>query len=176
MDRSIRLLLRLAEREGAEREGAEREASRVRDRYGALVAALQRHEQALQSYARQAARIADLEAELIDDKIAARAEGLLQEWRLDREAIAILEAHVEGVLRPNRFGTMLEQASRALEEEIAERKLTTQAKSVLQGAYSMSEEQAHLHLRTMSRKSRRPLKEVARELVEARDSLWLNPL
>jgi hypothetical protein len=171
MDRSIRLLLRLAERGGAEQDD-----SRVRERYAALVEALRQHEQSLQNYARQAARIGELETELIDDKIASRAEGLLQEWRLDREAIAILEAHVEGVLRPNRFGTMLEQASRALEEEIAERELTTQAKSVLQSAYSMSEEQAHLHLRTMSRKSRRPLKEVARELVEARDSLWLNPL
>jgi ANTAR domain len=171
MDRSIRLLLRLAERGGAEQDD-----SRVRERYAALVEALRQHEQSLQNYARQAARIGELETELIDDKIASRAEGLLQEWRLDREAIAILEAHVEGVLRPNRFGTMLEQASRALEEEIADRKLTTQAKSVLQSAYSMSEEQAHLHLRTMSRKSRRPLKEVARELVEARDSLWLNPL
>jgi hypothetical protein len=35
---------------------------------------------------------------------------------------------------------MLEQASRALEEEIAERKPTTQVKSLLQSAYSMSKE------------------------------------
>jgi hypothetical protein len=166
MDRSIGLLLRLAEREGG---GA-------RERYSALVAALRRREQSIQSYAWQAARIGEMEAELVDDKIATRAAGLLEEWRLDRDAIALLEAHLEGVLRLGGFGTMLEQASRALEEEIAERKLTNQAKAVLQSAYSMSEEQAHLHLRTISRKSRRPLKEIARELIEARESIWLNPL
>lgn len=157
MNRSVGLLLRLAEREGGE----------VRERYSALIAILRRQEQAIQSYARQAARIGEMEAALIDGKIAARAEGLLEEWRLDRDAIAILEAHMEGVLRPSRFATMLEQASRALEEELAERELTTQAKAVLQSKYSMSEEQAHVHLRSMSRKSRRPLKEVARELVSA---------
>jgi AmiR/NasT family two-component response regulator len=71
---------------------------------------------------------------------------------------------------------MLEQRLRELEEEIAERKLTGQAKAVLQSTYNMSEEQAHLHLRTISRKSRKPLKEVAQELIDARNSLWLNPL
>jgi AmiR/NasT family two-component response regulator len=161
VNRSIRLLLRLAEREGGD----------ARERYSALIAILRRHEQAILSYAPQAARIGEMEAELIDAKIAARAEGLLEELCLDRDAIAILESHVEGVLRPSQFGTMLEQASRALEEELAERKLTAQAKAILQRKYSMSEEQAHFHLRTMSRKSRRPLKELARELVEGRSSV-----
>jgi len=161
MNRSIGLLLRLAERE----------SGGSRERYSALIAALRRHAQSIHSFTQQAARIGEMEADLIDDKVAARAAGLLEEWRLDRDAIAILEAHVEGVLRPGGLGTKLEQASRALQEEIAERKLTTQAKAVLQSAYSMSEEQAHLHLRTMSRRSRRPLKEVARELVEARHSV-----
>jgi len=70
---------------------------------------------------------------------------------------------------------MLEQRLRELEEEIAERKLTTQAKVVLQSAYGMSEEQAHLHLRTISRRSRKPLREIAREVIEEKNSLWLNP-
>jgi AmiR/NasT family two-component response regulator len=70
---------------------------------------------------------------------------------------------------------MLEQRLPELEEEIAERKLTTQAKVVLQSAYSMSEEQAHLHLRTISRRSRKPLREIAREVIEEKNSLWLNP-
>ena len=166
MNRSIALLQSLAERDG----GA------TCQRYSALIAALRRREEMIRNYSVQAARIAVLEAELIDSKIAARAGGLLEEWRLDREAIEILEAHLEGVLRPSEFSTMLEQAVKELEEEIAERKLTAQAKAVLKDAYRMSEEQAHLHLRTISRKTRRPLKEVALELIEARNSVWLHQL
>lgn len=161
MNRSIGLLQRLAERDSDE----------VRDRYSALITIMRGRKEAIQSYAAEAARIGEMEAELIDSKISARAEGLLTEWRLDREAIAILEAHLEGVLRPSEFSTTLERAAKELVEEIAERKLTTQAKAVLQSEYRMSEEQAHLHLRAISRKSRRPLKEVARELIDGRNSL-----
>jgi AmiR/NasT family two-component response regulator len=59
-----------------------------------------------------------------------------------------IESHGEAVLRPSHFGTILERTRRELEEEIAERELTAQAKAVVQGAYGMSGEQAHLHLRT----------------------------
>lgn len=166
MTRSIGLLLRLAERDGEQ----------ARSRYSALIAMIRRRDQAIQTYSGQAARIGEMEAELIDSKIASRAEGLLKEWRLDREAIGILEAHLDGVLRPTEFSTMLERAAKELVEEIAERKLTTQAKAMLQSVYSMSEEEAYLHLRTISRKTRRPLKEVARDLIRARNSVWLSQL
>lgn len=166
MDRSIGLLLRLAEREGGD----------LRERYTALIALLRKHGETIQRYTQQAARIGELETELADSKVAERAEGLLEEWNLDRDVVALIEAHVEAVLRPSEFRAMIERATKDLVEEIAERKLTAQAKAVLKNMYRMSEEQAHLHLRTISRKTRRPLKEVARELIEARNSLWLSPL
>lgn len=145
-------------------------------RFARLIELVSRREQAIKAYARQAARIGEMETELTDAKIAARASGLLVEGARDGDLIGAIENHVEGVLRPSEFGTILEKMSRELEEEIAERKLTAQAKAFLQSSYNMSEEQAHLHLRTISRKSRRPLRDVARELIEARNSLWLNPL
>jgi AmiR/NasT family two-component response regulator len=167
MKRSLELLDRLAARETS---------AAVLTRFHAVVDGIRRREQAIETYAQQAARIGEMEAELMDAKIAARLTGLLEDGGPNADVIGAIESHVEGVLRASQFGTMLEQGSRELEEEIAERKLTAQAKAVLQSVYNMSEEQAHLHLRTISRKSRRPLKEVARELIEARNSLWLNPL
>jgi hypothetical protein len=137
----------------------------VRKRFDKLMDAIGRRERVMRNYAERAARIGEMEAELMDAKIAARLTGLLEDGARAGDAIGRAEDHVEGVLRPSQFGTMLEQRLRELEEEIAERKLTAQAKAVLQSVYNMSEEQAHLHLRTISRKSRRPLKEVARELI-----------
>jgi ANTAR domain len=148
----------------------------VLTRLRAVADAIRRREHCIEDYAQQVARIGEMEAELIDAKIAARVGGLMANGAPGEDRIKAVEQHVEGVLRPSEFGTMLEQRLKELEEEIAERKLTAQAKAVLQNVYSMSEEQAHLHLRTISRKSRRPLKEVAQELIEARNSLWANPL
>ena len=58
---------------------------------------------------------------------------------------------------------MLEQTLTELEEEIAERELTAQAKAVLQGAYSMSEEQAHLHLQITSWEEPKAIRSRARQ-------------
>ncbi len=139
-------------------------------RFAALMEAVLRRQAATRKYARRAARIGEMEAELADSKIAARASGLLADGAGTRDLIETIESHVEGVLRPSQFDAMLGQMAKDLEEEIAERKLTAQAKAMLQSDDGMSEEQAHLHLRTISRKSRRPLREVARELIEARNS------
>jgi AmiR/NasT family two-component response regulator len=145
------------------------EARAILKRFAALMEAVLRRQAATKEYARRAARIGEMEAELVDAKIAARASGLLADGAGTRDFIGTIESHVEGVLRPSQFEAILGQMVKDLEEEIAERKLTAQAKAVLQSADGMSEEQAHLHLRTISRKSRRPLKEVARELIEARN-------
>ena len=167
MNRSMGLLERLA---------AQETSAAVRKRLDAVMEVVRRRERAAREL--YAASGADRR----DGSGAGRRQdrgkggrspfGWLEEWRRDRVRS---ESAPGGGAAAGRFGTMLEQALRALEEEIAERKLTNQAKAVLQSAYSMSEEQAHLHLRTISRKSRRPLKEIARELIEARESIWLNP-
>jgi hypothetical protein len=119
-----------------------------------------------QTYARDAARIGQLEAELADSKIADRACGLLATGPPPREAIDTIVRHVESVLRPGQLVTVLGQLAEEIEREIAERDLTNRAKAVLQSRYGMSEDQAHVHLRLVSRKSRKRLRDVARDLLE----------
>jgi hypothetical protein len=53
-----------------------------------------------------------------------------------------------------------------LEEKVAERKLVTKAKALLETRHGMSEEEAHLQLQAISRKTRKPVREVARELID----------
>jgi AmiR/NasT family two-component response regulator len=156
VNRSLDLLAGLAARETC---------AAALERFNEMQETIRRRQRAMRSYAEQAARIAEVEAELIDAKIGARVSGLMSVDAGNGDVIGAIESHVQGVLRASQFGTMLEKRLMELEEEIAERKLTSRAKAVLQSAHGMSEEQAHLHLRTISRRSRRPLKEIAREVI-----------
>jgi AmiR/NasT family two-component response regulator len=168
---TLELLGELLERLAARETSAE-----VLKRFDAVMEAVRRREHATRNYALRAARIGEMELELADAKIAARVSGLMSDGARNGDVIGAIESQVEGVLqRSSQFGTMLEQTLRELEEEIAERELAARAKAVLQGAYSMSEEQAHLHLRQISRKSRRPVKEVAREVIGEATAVCLNP-
>jgi AmiR/NasT family two-component response regulator len=157
-----------------ERLAARETSAATQKRFDSLMDAIRRRENAAANYAQLVSRIGEMEAALIDAKIASRANGLLENGARGGDVIGTLENHVEGVLRPSEFGTMLQQKLRELEEEIAERKLTAEAKAILQDRHGMSEEQAHLHLRAISRKSRKPLREVARDVIEEEGSLCLN--
>ena len=118
-------------------------------------------------YARNAARIGQLEAELADSKIADRARGMLANGNQPpRDAVDTIVRHVESVLRPGQLRTVLDQLTQETEQEIAERELANRAKAILQSRYGMSEDQAHVHLRLVSRKSRKRLRDVARDLLE----------
>jgi hypothetical protein len=119
-----------------------------------------------QTYARNAARIGALETELADSKIADRVCGLLAAGPPAPEAIDTIVRHVESVLRPGQLATVLGELVGEIEREIAERDLATRAKALLQRRYGMSEDQAHVHLRLVSRKSRKRLRDVARDLLE----------
>jgi hypothetical protein len=118
------------------------------------------------AYARSAARIGELETELADSKIADRARGLLASGSQPSDAIGTIVRHVESVLRPGQLGTVLAQLSQEIEREIEERELANRAKAILQTRYGMSEDQAHVHLRLVSRKSRKRLRDVARDLLD----------
>jgi hypothetical protein len=118
------------------------------------------------NYSRNAARIGELETELADSKIADRARGLLAGGTPPRDAIGTIVRHVESVLRPGQLRTVLDELTEELEQEIAERELASRAKAVLQSRYGMSEDQAHVHLRLVSRKSRKRLRDVARDVLE----------
>jgi ANTAR domain len=117
-------------------------------------------------YAQMALRIGELEVELADAKIADRASGMLQDAAASRDPIAAIVHHVESVLRPSELENALGKFERDLAEQLAERQLTTRAKAVLQSRYGISEEQAHVHLRVVSRTSRKRLRDVAQALIE----------
>jgi hypothetical protein len=118
------------------------------------------------AYAQQAARIGELETELADSKIADRARGLLASGVPSRDSLDTIIRHVESVLRPGQLGTVLGQMTEQIEQEIAERELANRAKAVLQRRYGMSEDQAHVHLRLVSRKSRKRLRDVAQDVLD----------
>jgi hypothetical protein len=117
-------------------------------------------------YAQLASQVADLEVCLLDSKIADRVRGMLSSAGAadTLEAIAL---HVEGILRPASTRRTLERISRELEDEMEERRLTNRAKAILQSVHGMSEEQAHIHLRQSSRRTRKRLKDVALDLIES---------
>ena len=119
-----------------------------------------------QTYARNAAHIGELEAALADSKIADRARGLLAAGPPAPDAIDTIARHVESVLRPGQLAAVLGQLIVEIRQEIAERELANRAKALLQSRYGMSEDQAHVHLRLVSRKSRKRLRDVARDLLE----------
>jgi len=120
-------------------------------------------------YARSAARIGELETALADSKIADRARGLLANavgtYATNNDAIDTIVRHVESVLRPSQLRTALDQRTKEIEQELAERELAGRAKAVLQSRYGMSEDQAHVHLRLVSRQSRKRLRDVARDVL-----------
>jgi hypothetical protein len=116
-------------------------------------------------YARSAARIGELETALADSKIADRARGLLANHVRDTDAIDTIVRHVESVLRPSQLRTALDQRTKEIEQELAEREMAARAKAVLQKRYGMSEDQAHVHLRLVSRQSRKRLRDVARDVL-----------
>jgi ANTAR domain len=117
------------------------------------------------AYARNATRIGELEIELADSKIADRARGMLAGGAPPRDAVDTIVRHVESVLRPGQFATVLKQLTDEIKQEIAERELANRAKAILQSRYGMSEDQAHVHLRLVSRKSRKRLRDVARDVL-----------
>jgi hypothetical protein len=141
-------------------------ARSVLERIAAVIEEVWRLSLLPQTHARNAARIGELEAELADSKIADRACGLLAAGPPPREAVDTIVRHVESVLRPGQLAAVLGQLAEEIEREIAERDLTSRAKAVLQSRYGMSEDQAHVHLRVVSRKSRKRLRDVARDLLE----------
>lgn len=135
------------------------------DSLAASIEAVWNAAQAAGRYSELASEVADLETRLMDSKIADRVRGYLCN-RVEPSSVDAIARHVEGVLRPASTGRVLEQLTRDLEEEVEERRLTNRAKAILQSVHGMSEEQAHAHLRQISRKTRRKLKDVAVDLID----------
>jgi hypothetical protein len=143
----------------------------VRDanaRLGRIVATVARLWTAAQTagrYSDLTDRVNELETRLMDWKIGDRARGYLAGSTGADPAEAIAQ-HVEDVLRPTRTRQILEKILHELEAEIEARRVITLAKSILQSSTGITEEQAHAHLQTMSRRSRRPIRDVALEIID----------
>ena len=140
-------------------------AQSLLERIAGIIEEVWRLSQVPAMYARSAARIGELETALADSKIADRARGLLANHARDQDAIDTIVRHVESVLRPSQLRTTLDQFTKETEQELAERELAARAKAVLQSRYGMSEDQAHVHLRLVSRQSRKRLRDVARDVL-----------
>lgn len=144
-------------------------AQSLLERIAAVIEEVWRLTEVPAMYARSAARIGELETALADSKIADRARGLLAHPvdpnAINNDAIDTIVRHVESVLRPSQLRTALGQFTKEIEQEIAERELAARAKAVLQSRYGMSEDQAHVHLRLVSRQSRKRLRDVARDVL-----------
>lgn len=147
--------------------GSEAEALRARSRLTRVAAAMQAvwSAAATEPYTRLIARVAELETQLMDSKIVDRAQGLLTD-ATSSDPTDVIGRHVDNVLRPTATSRFLEQALAALEDEMDERRVVGQAKQILQSLDRMSEEQAHHHLRLLSRKSRKPLKDIAQQVID----------
>lgn len=137
-------------------------------RIGAALRAVWEAAREAARYPQLAVQVAELEARLRDSKIADRVRGLLNEYETDDlAAVDAIERHVEGVLRSPSARHVLEQLAGDLEDQVEERRLTNRAKSILRNKQGLTEEEAHAHLRRMSRISRRKLREVAEEVIKA---------
>jgi hypothetical protein len=141
-----------------------RELRPVLDRISGTIEAVWRAAHVRERYAQLATQVAELESCLMDSKIADRARGHLLN-HAESTPVELIVRHVEGVLRERSTRRILEQIARELEEEVEERRLAGRAKAILQSVQGMSEEDAHAHLRLVSRNSRRRLKDVAREVI-----------
>ncbi len=140
------------------------EARAQLDRIAGTIQAVWQATHTLEHYSQLANHVAELETSLMDAKIADRTLGFLV--TRGQDPIEAIARHVEGVLRETSTRRALQQISQELEEELEERRLVGRAKTFLQKSQGMSEEEAHAHLRVVSRKSRRKLKDVAREVIE----------
>ncbi|MBX5495286.1 MAG: ANTAR domain-containing protein [Bryobacteraceae bacterium] len=129
------------------------------------VTALLARSQQVESATDMALRIAALEAELADLKIADRTSGFLTEAQQSNAIADLVNRHVQRVLETTDSALLFRRQLELLQEQVRDRQLLNRAKALLQRERQMSEQEAYLHLRNTSRRERRRLREVASELL-----------
>ena len=120
----------------------------------------------IRSYDNLASEISALHLELADQKISDRARGLLGE----EEAAQTIIAHVNRVSESLKFVDELHAAIEDIRSQLTSRQLLHQAKEKLQKDQGISEEEAYLTLRHMSRRTRTPLGEIAKHVLGQNDT------
>jgi hypothetical protein len=112
------------------------------------------------------ARTVEIETQIAELKIAGRARDLLGRSAEKQDAARTLASHVERVLAAPGLREDLESQLDGYASLLDERELVAKAKFLLQQTTGCTEEQAYLILRNASRRSRRQMQEVARDLLE----------
>ena len=110
-------------------------------------------------------RIARLESDLADWKIAERAMGVLSQKDWTPQIAFDLQQHVSRVLQAPETARNLRAQLAELESALSDRKVLGKAKAHLQELHGITEEEAYLYLRNQSRRARRRLREVAEEVL-----------
>lgn len=136
------------------------------DRMAAAIESVWSAAQTTVRYSELATHVADLESRLLDARISDRVRGFLGNHG-SPDAFEAIVRHVEGVLNPKTGRRTLEKLSEELEEQVEERRLANRAKAILQIVHGMSEEQAHIHLRRTSRRTRRRVRDIALDLIQS---------
>jgi len=113
-----------------------------------------------------AERVAQLELDLADEKIASRIQGFIDAGKSERDMVEKAARHVEIVLNSGGSTALLAGTAEQLRAEFEDRRVIARAKDFLRRVRGLTEEQAHLELRLASRKSRRTVRKVAEELIE----------
>ncbi|MBC7925449.1 MAG: ANTAR domain-containing protein [Bryobacteraceae bacterium] len=133
---------------------------------GNSAAALLTRSSESKSAAHLASKLVRLESDLADWKISERAAGVLSSDLWTDDVVMTLHDHVQRVLQsPDNSLLALERQVAELESALKDRKLLGQAKTVLQNSYTMTEEEAYLHLRNTSRRTRRALRDIADDIL-----------
>jgi hypothetical protein len=118
------------------------------------------------AYLRHAFQVARLEAELVDAKVADRANALLDKGDLHGNPIEVICRSIQNIVRPYQLGPVLESLVAEMEQEVSDYALIRQAKEMLEERQSLTEAQAYSRLRQLSRQTRRRLPDIASELIE----------
>lgn len=116
-----------------------------------------------------ACEIARLETGLADLKIAERASGLIDGAHWTQHTPFAIQEHVLRVLEHADINRNLREQLAILQSRVETRQLVTSAKARVQTALGINEESAYLYLRNASRRTRRPLRDIAEKVLSGND-------
>lgn len=111
------------------------------------------------------AEIANLESDLANLKIAERAAGVVNGADWTDHAPFVLQQHISRVLEGTDITRELKGQLAALQSRLHDRQVLATAKARLQDTLELDEESAYLFLRNASRRARRPLREIAQDIL-----------
>ncbi len=113
------------------------------------------------------AEISEVETELANLKIAQRAADFVNNSQWTERAPFTLQEHVSRVLEGVDINQNLREHLAILQSRLHDRRLLATAKARVQHALGVNEEGAYLFLRNTSRRTRRPLRDIAQDVLNS---------